>query len=186
MTTFEAIILVMVVIVGVSVVWSTLRLGISPMPSSASARRAMLELVEGEHPTLIYELGSGWGGLAIDLARRYPEIQVVGYEQSFFPWLYATLIKRLARLENLQYRRSNLFEADLIEASHLFCYLYPQGMERLAGILSQHRAQETKLISNTFRLPGFDPLQTIELSDVYGTRVYAYELGTQAVRPQTT
>lgn len=81
----EFILPVILIFVLLSIVWSTLRTGISPTKSSGKASRAMLNLVDDcvvDGP--IVDLGSGWGTLVIPLARKYPNQQVIGYELSFF------------------------------------------------------------------------------------------------------
>ena len=69
----------------------TQRVGISPMPTLGRARRAMLEQIPAEATGAIYELGCGWGTLAIPLARRHPKARVIAYEVSPVPWLVARL-----------------------------------------------------------------------------------------------
>ena len=68
---------------------TTIRTGISPVPTTPRVAAAMLDLVPALPPGRIYELGAGWGNLARALARRFPERQVVGYELSPLPLLVA-------------------------------------------------------------------------------------------------
>ena len=35
----------------------------------------------------VYDLGSGWGGMAFALARRYPGCRVTGFEVPPLPWV---------------------------------------------------------------------------------------------------
>ena len=75
----------------VLIVVYSLRVGITPMPSSGAARRRIVELVPADLEGTILELGSGWGGLAVALARRFPAAQVVAYELSPVPWIVARI-----------------------------------------------------------------------------------------------
>jgi len=158
-----------------SIVWWTLRTGISPMPSSKKAMDAMLDLIPPSVSRPIYELGSGWGGLTLVLAKRYPNVSVVGFELSPLPWAVSVLRAHLSRRKNVTFRRRDFFECDLSKAQVLVCYLYPGGMERLGEKLTDKMGADGTLISNTFRLPGCTPETVVELTDVYRNRVYRYE-----------
>jgi 16S rRNA A1518/A1519 N6-dimethyltransferase RsmA/KsgA/DIM1 with predicted DNA glycosylase/AP lyase activity len=172
----SSIILVCVVIMGaITIVWWTLRTGISPMPSSKKAVRAMLELMPSSLSGPACELGSGWGGLTLALAERYPNVPVVGYELSPIPWAVSKLRARLSGCENLTFSRADFFGSDLSDAQLLVCYLYPGGMTRLQEKLRRELTTEATIISNTFRLPDCAPETVIELTDVYRTRVYRYD-----------
>ena len=175
MSAFEAAVLTLFVYAAFSVVWFTLRTGISPMPSTMPARRAMLELAGTIDSGTIYELGSGWGGLAIALARRFPNATIIGYELSVVPYLYSVLIARLLGLSNLRFRRADFRTATFEEGGLIFCYLFPGGMEALSVKLNAEKTGSVKVISNTFRLPGLEASRTIELDDLYRSRVYLYD-----------
>ena len=157
-----------------SVLWGTLRSGISPMPSSAKARDAILDLLPGELEGEILELGSGWGGLAFSLAKRCPQASVRGYETSLLPWLFSVVRLRVSGVENLSFHRRDFRELDFSVGQVLVCYLYPGAMSVLAEALGGKLPEGGLLISNTFALPGWKPRQLLELNDLYRTRVYCY------------
>lgn len=159
----------------ISIVWTTLRLGMSPMPSSGKAVQAMLAATDGAGEGTIVDLGSGWGTLAIAFARQYPDRQIIGYEVSFFPWLISVLFRHLLALENLVFLRQNFLDADLGGASVLLCYLYPGGMTAIQEKLNSSPPKgDTLIVSNTFALPGFKPVQIVHLKDPYLTPIYVY------------
>jgi len=161
-----------------SIVWTTLRAGISPVPSSAKATRAILNLIPSNAGDHIAELGSGWGGLALSVASRRPEARVVGYELSLLPWAWSTGVARLIGRRSIDFVRRDFFDADLDDTDVVLCYLFPGAMERLAERLKDLKAGSV-IISNTFRLPGWEPDEVIELNDLYRTRVYRYIVGRQ-------
>jgi len=172
---FEIVILALTVLTGVSIVWSTLILGISPMPSSKKARQTMLELTDETGTGPIFELGSGWGNLLIPLAKKYPQRKIVGYELSLMPWLTSILLKKAFGLKNLQVYRQNFMRADLSDASVIFCYLFPGGMLGVENKLNAEKGQLEYLISNSFALPSHKPIKTVQLNDIYKSLVYLYE-----------
>ena len=195
LSVFEIVLIVFTLLVLLSIVWGTIRLGISPMPSSRSARQAMLELcdeallesiyqtinkpnagVSDNGPVRIYELGSGWGNVLVALARRYPQHIIVGYELSFVPWLVSIVWVKLLRLNNVRVHRQDFFKADFSPAKLVLCYLYPQGMVKLQAKLTEEAGSLNYLISHHFALPHLKPIKTIRLKDVYQTPIYLYEV----------
>ena len=176
MAAIELTILILVFLISLSLVWDSLRCGITPVPSTRKARQAILQATEGAPDGPIIELGSGWGTLALALAKKYPDRQIIGYEISLIPWLFSLLLKRLKRIDNLTLQRGNFLSTELPPAKLLVCYLYPKGMMKLAGKLKRERPRAEMLISNTFALPGTEPLQVLRLQDLYRSPVYVYKL----------
>ena len=170
----ELIVLVFVVVTAVSIIWSTLQTGISPMMSSGKARKAMLASLDIPVNGPLIDLGSGWGTLVIAAARKYPQQEVIGYELSWFPWLVSILLKYRLRLDNLTLYRKDFKNADLSNASIIFCYLFPGGMIAVHEKLKRERFDEILIVSNTFALPSYQPTQTIRLNDLYKTPIYIY------------
>lgn len=170
----------MVLIITGSIIYNTVKLGISPMPSSNKAYLAMMQLIdEAEIETKtgpIIDLGSGWGNFVIRIAKRYPQRQIVGYELSFLPWLTSTLLKRLFRLENLTLYRQDFYQADLSSASVLVCYLFPQAMKKISDKLHLEQADVNFLISNNFALTSWQPCKTIQIDDFYKSPIYLYKI----------
>ncbi|KYL32230.1 hypothetical protein A2I96_18185 [Pseudoalteromonas tetraodonis] len=50
----------LVLLIALSIVWSTLKTGISPMMSSSKARQAMLNAISMDEKGALIDLGSGW------------------------------------------------------------------------------------------------------------------------------
>ncbi len=176
MSVFETVILALTILTGVSIVWSTLVLGISPMPSSKKARQAMMQLTHETGTGPIFELGSGWGNLLIPLAKIYPRRKIVGYELSLMSWLTTIILKRVLGLKNLQVYRQNFLHADLTNASVILCYLFPGGMQGIENKLNTEGGKLEYLISNNFAFPSHKPSKTIQLNDLYKSPVYLYDL----------
>lgn len=155
-----------------SIVFFTLKLGISPMPTSWKVRAAMLSLVPSETRGVVHELGAGWGGLALALARRCPHARVVAWELSWVPYAVAAIRARLAGLPNLEVRRADFFAADLHEASVLVCYLFTGAMRRLdEKLLREHDGATLVVVTNTFMLRGWPEEAAIVVDDLYRSRV---------------
>jgi hypothetical protein len=167
------ILVAVVALAALSIIVSTLRLGISPMPTSRRVRRAMLAMVPADVRGEVHELGCGWGGLAVSLARHCPKARVIAWEASLVPWLVSWLRGR--GVENLQVRRGDFLRADLSRAEVLVCYLFTGGMRALAEKLARERGgTPVCLVSNTFSVHGWTPVDTVTVEDAWRTRVYRY------------
>ena len=169
-----------VLFITVSIIYNTVKLGISPMPSSNKAYLAIMQLIEeAELETKagsIIDLGSGWGNFVIRIAKRYPQREIVGYELSFLPWLTSMLVKKILGLKNLTLHRQNFYQADLSSASILVCYLFPQAMEKISDKLHLEQVGVNFLISNNFALRAWQPCKTIQIDDFYKSPVYLYDI----------
>ncbi len=159
-----------------SIAFTTLRVGISPMPSSPQATQVILAMLPERVEGTIVELGSGWGTLAFPIYRNRPETRVIGMEVSFFPWLWSRLVKRMMRYHNLNLVRQDFSSASLREASVVVCYLFPQAMTLLHEKFTKELQPGALVISNTFRLPGWSPEKVVVLQDAYRTPVYLYRV----------
>lgn len=168
------VVLALVVAAGASIAWSTVRLGISPMPTSRRVRASLLSLVP---PTLdgeVHELGAGWGTLAFALADALPGARVIAWEASPVPYLFCALRQRLRPRKNLELRRRDFFEADLRGARLVVCYLFTGAMARLGPKLEQELPPGAVVLSHTFALRGWTPAVERIVDDLYRTRVYRY------------
>lgn len=159
----------------VTVAWTTVKVGISPMPSSGKARKEILRATENSGEGPIIDMGSGWGTLAIPLARKYPEREILGYELSPVPWLVSQVLKYAFNLKNLSLYQQDFLKADLAGAAVLVCYLYPAGMAALQKKLRREVRREIRIVSNTFALPNSPPAKVIRLGDLYKTPIYIYQ-----------
>lgn len=176
MPIFESILITAVFIVGASIIYSTVKVGISPMPSSRKAYQAILALTDETGAGPIYDLGSGWGNLVVRLARKYPGRQVVGYEVSLFPWLVTKLFKWMLGLSNLTLHREDFLKADLSNASVVICYLFPVVMAEIKTKLIHGDNNLDFIISNNFALPSYQASKVIRLNDFYNSPVYLYRI----------
>lgn len=163
-----------------SVVYHTLKTGISPLPSSRRARQVMLSEIPAGFSGTIVEPGSGWGSLAVPLARRFPKATVIGYELSPVP-LFCSRLRRLGRCANLRLHRADFRAVPLADADLVVCYLFPGAMRALDEKLRRELRPGARVISNTFALPNRKPVRVHRLPDIYATPIYIYEFGAQRV-----
>lgn len=172
----ESIILGVALMGVLLIVGYSLRTGISPMPSSSKVVSAMLSLIPAQQTGWIVDLGAGWGSLLIPVAKHCSQARVSGYELSPLPWLVARLRVFWFRDSRITVYRQDFFEAPLEQATVVLCYLYTGAMKRLSQTLIHQLRPGTLVISHTFVLPGWQPIQTQHVNDLYRTPIYVYRV----------
>ena len=163
-------------LIAVSITYNTVKLGISPMPSSKKAYQAVNRLIDESETGPIIDLGSGWGNLVIRMAKEYPQREVIGYELSILPWLTTSALKYILCLKNLTLYKQDFYHADLSSASVLVCYLFPAAMAKIKIKLQLEQPKINYLISNNFALPSSQFEKVIQLDDFYKSPVYLYRI----------
>lgn len=159
------------------VFYSTVVTGASPLPSSSATREAMLSVLPDSIDGPIYELGSGWGGLAVALARRYPDQPVNAFEVSVLPWAFAKLRRLLGGPSNLEFRYGDFHRADLTDAALVSCYLTPPVMAKLKPKLEAELKAGALVLCNTFAIRGWQPAATAVARDRHRNEVFLYKIG---------
>ncbi len=149
------------------------------MPSNRKVKKALKSYLPAETKGTIYELGSGWGGVAFLLARLYPNCSIVAIEGSPIPYLFAKLLGW--RYSNLTIRRGDFFDCSLWDATGIYCYLYPGGMKKLQEKFKEELHPDAWVVSNTFSLPGWSPEAVYQVNDLYRSNLYLYRLATAAI-----
>jgi hypothetical protein len=169
------VLLVVVGVAGLSIIVATVHWGISPMPTSPKVRRAMLSLVSAELTGELHELGAGWGGLALALARQCPNARVVAWEVSPVPAIVFWLRAKAARLPNLEVQLRDFRGADLRRATGIVCYLFTGGMKWLDETARRQRpGTELLIVTNTFTLHGWPEDKALTVDDLFRTKVTRY------------
>ncbi|MFE8700848.1 methyltransferase [Cytobacillus sp. FJAT-54145] len=158
-----------------SIVYATIKNGISPMPTLPKVKRILVENLPSEPVTQIAELGAGWGTLAFQLAKKFPSATITAFENSLIPYTFIVIRKWLFSQTNLIVLRKNFYKSDLSKYNLIVCYLYPGAMTRLEKQFHEQLTKETMVVSHTFAVPNRKPSKTIIASDFYQTRIYFYE-----------
>jgi len=181
----EALTLVVLLLGGLLIVAYALRTGVPPMPTGRGTRVAMLRMLPETVDGTIYDLGSGWGGLAFALAGRYPANPVVGIELSPLPWLFACVMQAIRPSPNLHFRRADMLAVPLADAGAVTCYLIPGAMQRLAPKLSAELRPGVPVVSYSFAVDGWAPDAIELLAETGPLPLYRYVIGASDRRPGT-
>nr|NGX50328.1 hypothetical protein [Chlamydiota bacterium] len=72
--------------------------------------------------------------------------------------------------------RQNFFKCSLHNADLVVCYLFPKGMTQLKSKFERELKPGTVVVSNTFAIPGWTPIETIEVDDIHRSKIYLYQV----------
>ena len=169
---FELYLLIILLTIVLLIALHSLKIGISPMPSSKKVALEILELSKKSTYNTVIDLGSGFGSLAIFLAINLPEKKVIAYELSFFPYIISKILRFIFKIKNLEIYRKDFLKEDLKDAL-LICYLFPEGMNKLEDKLFDETIN-TEIISSTFAFKNIKFRKKIEAKDIYKTPIYFY------------
>ncbi len=164
------------ILCSLAIIYSSIRNGISPMPTSPKVKKELFKLDLKPLPGTIYELGSGWGTLAFTLAKKYPSYRIEAYETSWIPYYFCLLRNYFNKYPNLYFYRINFYNVSLSNASIIYCYLFPAAMQRLKSKFLEELPTGCIIVSHTFALPASKPDLVVEVSDIYRTKIYVYHI----------
>ena len=100
------------------------------------------------------DLGCGDGRVLIHARKRYG-VKAVGFEVNL--WAYVLAMFRTAHVGGIEVIRASFWNYHIGEATVIFCYLFPDVMERLARKLEKELRPGTQVISMNFLIPGWTP-----------------------------
>lgn len=171
----------------ISIVYASLKNGITPMPAASRVRHEVSnEINRLLEQGMLVEAGSGWGTLALHIAKRCPGLGIIGVENSLIPlWVsrflahVSPLLDRSSRVDRgnrVSFIRADLYRYPYESVDLIVCYLYPGAMTRLSGIFQQRLSPGQQIISVCFALPGWKPDKVITCKDIYRTPIYVYTI----------
>jgi precorrin-6B methylase 2 len=128
-------------------------------PSSSKTRRAIVAAVVAEAQRLqqqsltIYDLGAGFGGLALSVGRALPQAKNIGIEYGLVPVFLAKLFQKLSGCRNVEFRQGDFWQTQIADADIVLCYLGAAVMPRLAEKIRRECRAGSLIISNDFAMP---------------------------------
>jgi hypothetical protein len=171
----QYVIILLSSLAAVSIVITSIKNGISPMPTSPKVKQLLVGILANEAPHKIAELGAGWGTLAFPIAKKHPHSIVVAYENSLLPYSIMNLRKALSPTPNLIIKRKNFYKENLSSYDLLVCYLYPQAMIKLRLKFIHELNPHASIYTHTFSIPYWKPQKTWEVHDLYRTKIFHYK-----------
>ena len=140
--------------------WSTFRTQVPYYPSGPRVWDAVAELLPPDRPVALIDIGSGLGGLVLELARRRPDSTFAGIELAPLPWLLSRLRARLSG-SPARFVRGDYEHLDFRNYDAVFAYLSPAAMSALWRKAAAEMRPGTMLLSYEFVMTERAPDLTI-------------------------
>ena len=171
---FELILLFVLLFLLSMIVYQSIKIGISPTPSSLTAIKTILKITKKSDNLTIIDLGSGFGFLALYLGYHNKSKKIIAYEISYIPYFISLLLGKIFQLKNVSFKNENFLEASLQKDTTYVCYLFPQAMKDLEDKILEENIELSLLVSSTFALNGLKAKNIFYLKDLYKTPIYTY------------
>lgn len=147
-----------------SLYWTTFRTQVPFYPSGPRVWQAVAQLIAGRPGVRLVDIGSGLGGLVLDLARRRPDGQFCGIELAPLPWLLSRLRARLAG-SRAQFLRGDYAALDFGKHDVVFAYLSPAAMAALWIKAEAEMLPGSMLLSYEFKIAAREPDKAIAATE---------------------
>jgi SAM-dependent methyltransferase len=138
------------------VYWSTFRTQVPYYPSGRAVRDQVAALLPPERPARVIDIGSGLGGLVLELARRRPDCEVSGIELAPLPWFVSRVRARLAG-SRARFIRGDYNGLDFGHYDLVFAYLSPAAMGALWRKAELEMKPGSVLVSYEFVIADREP-----------------------------
>jgi hypothetical protein len=119
---------------------------------------AFIDAVPMKKGQTMVDLGCGDGRVLREVCKNY-KIRTIGFEINLMAYIKARVLS--LGLKQVEIRRQNFWSQNLAGADVVFCYLYPDVMQRLSAKLKAELRPGTLVVSCNFALPGFKPLRVL-------------------------
>lgn len=159
----------------VALYWTSFRTQVPYYPS----RRATWDVVAGlldqraQAAPAFIDIGSGFGGLVMHLARGRPEGSFAGIELAPLPWLLSVLRARVGR-SRARFLRGDYEALDFSRYDVVFAYLSPAAMPALWEKARREMARGSLLLSHEFPVPGKEPDLVVPAAREGGAPLYGW------------
>ena len=143
--------------------------------TSTTRIKAFLDAVEMQPGQLLVDLGCGDGRVLCSASDRYG-VRAVGFELN--PWAYLRARLRCLGKKRVRVVPGNFWKADLRKADVIFCYLFPDVMERLAEKIQKEAKPGAVVVSCNFPVPGLFSQQVLRpMGGLHSDPIFIYIIG---------
>ncbi|CAK4122192.1 unnamed protein product [Aphanomyces euteiches] len=141
-------------------------------PTGDGAIQVAMEMLNPSKDDILYDIGCGDARFLVNVAATIGCTCVgIEYDETLVGRARA-LIDQRGVTHLVSIRHEDATEADFSNATLLFLYLVPKGIQRLLPRLEEARARGIRICTNIFSIPPWTPTRTGEYK---GTKIYLYE-----------
>lgn len=136
--------------------WSTFRTQVPYYPSGRRVWDAVARLLPPGRALRVIDIGSGLGGLVLELAERRPDARIEGIELAPLPWLISSLRARFSG-SRARFLRGDYDNLNFAAYDAVFAYLSPAAMSDLYRKAAREMRPGTILLSYEFLITEKEP-----------------------------
>ena len=140
--------------------WSTYRTQVPYYPSNRRVWDAVAGLLPPSGPVRVIDIGSGLGGLVLDLQARRPGVEASGIELAPLPWVISRMRARAAG-SGARFMRGDYEDLDFSRFDMVFAYLSPAAMPALWRKAARELRPGAMLLSYEFGIDDRLPNRTV-------------------------
>ncbi len=145
----------------------TMKYGAPWVPTPYRTIKKMLKLAEVKPEDMVYDLSSGDGRVIIEAARSFGA-KAIGIEIDPFRFMWTKAkILLLGLPKRVHVLLGNFFKIDISDADVVTIYLLQETNVKLIDKFARELRPGTRIVSNTFTLPGFKIINHDEKSKIY-------------------
>lgn len=154
--------------------WTIFRTRVPLYLSGPKVWEAVAALLPQQETVRMADIGSGLGGLLLDIEKRRPDVTLVGVELAPVPWLISWLRARFVG-SRVSFLRNDYSLLDFSQFEVVFAYLSPAVMDVVWQKAASEMHSGALLLSYEFPIPGIKPdiVVQMEMDDsiIYGWRM---------------
>jgi len=173
-------ILIYILILGITILYIStalvsLILRVPYVPTKKNVMHKIMKEAKIKKGETFLDLGCGDARMIIE-AEKQKKVKAEGYEIAPMIYLIA-MLRKLVNKSKAKIHFKNFFKEDLKHGDVIFCYLMPHELVRLAKKIKKECKKGTRVISNTFKIKGLDPVKIIPKNEKQKTpTLYFYEI----------
>jgi precorrin-6B methylase 2 len=133
-------------------------------PTTRSKAKKMLEFANINKNDVVYDLGSGLGGITIRAAKKAKK--AIGIEYDHLRYIIGRLRAILTRYKNIKFIRGDLFEQDFNDADVVFIFLKQKTNQKLKSKLAKLK-KGARIVSNRWTIENWKAVKMDEKLKIY-------------------
>lgn len=154
--------------------WSTYRTQVPYFPSCPQLSGAVLQAIAAIDNVVFVDIGSGMGGLLIDLSLKKEAGKFIGIEIAPLPWA-VSVIRGFFRRSGIEFKFGDFYRLDFSKFDVVFCYLSPAAMNTVWEKVKLEMKPGSLFLSYEFIVPLVPPDISIQIENqdeyLYGWRI---------------
>lgn len=151
--------------------WTTFRTQVPLFLSNRKTVDALARLLPTQGARVL-DAGAGTGSALRPLANARPDCQFVGVEAAPAPWLIGRLLA--GEQHNLDWRRGDMWSIEWSDFDVVYVFLSPVPMHRVWKKACAEMRPGSRLVSNSFEVPGVAPERVIPACAGGGRTLFVY------------